>query len=482
MDSKALDYEIGIVKAVKQYLVSIEGLPSARVHDVVVRDDGARALVSSLRHDAVEVMMLDQSDVAPGQTFVLKPQVSELYFGPQLLGRVVNALCDPVDGKGALPPKNTRLVLDQGAGVVAERALVTEQLETGYAMTDTVLPIGKGQRQLLMGPVQSGVEVFAVNVVKQQAAVGTVCIYVLVGKQPAYIERVARELVASDGGMHSVVIACGAYDGTPQNTIAPAVGVSLAEYFARTGSHVLLVLDDLYTHAKYIREVSLHEGQLPGRESYPGDIFYRQAQLIERAGSFQNAGTITMLPMLQTNMEGYADLITTNIMGTTDGHLAFSTSLYAQGMFPSIVDDESVTRVGRHTQSVVQKQLSTAIVTALSHAREQERVSQFGSELIGAAADVVRTGSILRVLLRQQVADRLDWHVTAALLALPFTTLATEKDAEFFSIHRSAIVEALQTDAACKKVVAQVEHAKDLVAFLEAAETIVPNIESICHS
>lgn len=482
MSSESLVHEIGIVKAVKQYLVSIEGLPSAHVHDMIERDDGARALVSSLRHDAVEAMMLDQCDVAPGQTFLLKKQVPQLYFGTRLLGRVVNALCDPLDGKGALPPKNTHLILDKMAGVVAQRALVTKQLETGYAMTDTVLPIGKGQRQLLMGPVQSGVEVFAMQVAKQQADIDTICIYVLVGKQPSYIERVARELISSDAGTRSVVIACGAYAGTPQNTIAPAVGVSLAEYFAEKGSHVLLVLDDLYTQAKYIREISLHEGQLPGRESYPGDIFYRQAQLIERAGSFRDAGTITMLPILQTDMEGHTDLITTNIMGTTDGHLAFSSSLYAQGVFPSIVDDESVTRVGRHTQCPVQKQLSTAIVTTLSQAREQERVSQFGSELSGAAADAVRVGKILRVLLRQEVASRMRWQVTTTLLALPFTTLATEKDADFFSTYRKKLVDALQTDKACRAVVEQIEDTPDLAAFLETVEGIVPVLRTICQS
>lgn len=482
MHSEPLEHEIGIVKAVKQYLVSIEGLPSAHVHDVVKRDDGARALVTSLRHDAVEAMMLDQCDVAPGQTFLLQQQTPQLYFGPQLFGRVVNALCDPVDGKGALPPKNAHLELDRSAGVVAERALVTEQLETGYSMTDTVLPIGRGQRQLLMGPVQSGVEVFATEVMKQQAAVHGVNIYVIVGKQPAYIERVARDLFSADGADRTILVVSGAYDGTPLNTITPAVGVSLAEHFGRQGEHVLLVVDDLYAHAKYVREVSLQEGQLPGRESYPGDIFYRQAQLIERAGSFKDAGTITFLPMLQTDMEGYADLITTNIMGTTDGHLAFSSALYAQGAFPSIVDDESVTRVGRHTQYVVQKQLSTAIITALSQAKAQERIAQFGTDVSGSTAEAIRIGAMLRTLLRQSEGDRLDRCVQATLLSLPFTTFAQDKDASFFDVYRTQLVHALEHDAACKPVVHKVETAPDLGTFLEALEGIVSHITKACRS
>lgn len=482
MHSEPLEHEIGIVKAVKQYLVSIEGLPSARVHDVVVRDDGARALVTSLRHDAVEAMMLDRCDVSPGQTFLLQQQTPQLYFGSQLFGRVVNALCDPVDGKGALPPKNTHLELDRGAGVVAERALVTEQLETGYSMTDTVLPIGRGQRQLLMGPVQSGAEVFAAEVMKQQqASIQGVNIYVIVGKQPAYVERVARDLLSA-AAERTILVVSGAYDGTPLNTITPAVGVSLAEHFARQGEHVLLVIDDLYMHAKYIREVSLQQGQLPGRESYPGDIFYRQAQLIERAGSFKDAGTITLLPMLQTDMEGYADLITTNIMGTTDGHLAFSAALYAQGAFPPVLDDESVTRVGRHTQCVVQKQLSTAIVTALSQAKAQERISQFGTDVAGGTAEVIRTGAMLRTLLRQDEGERLDWRLQVTLLALPFTTFAQGKDASFFETFRAQIMHALEQEKSCTAVVRMVETAPDLGTFLEALEGVVSHITEVCRS
>lgn len=475
-----LQKEVGLVRATKHYLVSIEGLPNAHMHDIVLAEDGSRALVSSLRHDAVEVMMLDSTDIRPGQRFELSQESLQLTLGECLFGRVVNALTDAVDGKGRLPPKNSPIILEREAGDVASRKAITEQFLTGYLMTDTVLPIGKGQRQLLMGPIQSGIDVFCREVIQNQAGRNVACIYVAVGKSPTQIRRFAEDLYKGPAAEYACIVASTSEDTAPLNSIAPAVGLQIAEYFCEAGRDVLLVIDDLYTHAKYLREIGLLEGRLPGRESYPGDIFYQQAHLIERGGNFMNKGSITFLPVLQTNLESYTDLIMTNVMGTTDGHLSFSSSRFAQGIFPPVHEEESVTRVGKHTQTVVQKQLSTSVTATLAEARMQEKFLQFGTQVSESSRSVISMGRILRVLLNQTQGLRLDPEVQVLLLGIVFTTFINEKDETYFKTNFARLCDAFANNKAFTEVRDRVKTDTDLDLFLQALEARVKPLQKIC--
>ncbi len=474
--------EMGIVRATKHYLLSIEGLPSARVHDIVLGEDGSRALVTSLSHDAVEAILLDRTDVRPGQRFELRTQENQMAIGPHLFGRVINALGDPLDGRGGFPPKNAPFVLEREAGGLVSRAAIHEQLVTGFSMIDTVLPIGKGQRQLLMGPVQSGIDVFCRQVMRNQFDERMVCIYASIGKPMAYIERLAQGLFRdSPAGGRTCVIASTAHDPTPLNIVVPSVALYIAEWFCDAGRDILLVLDDLYTHAKYLRELGLLEGRLPGRESYPGDIFYQQAHLIERAGIFAGKGSITLLPVLQTDLESATDLIMTNIMGTTDGHLSFSSALYSQGTFPPVLEEESVTRVGKHTQSVVQKQLSTAVISLLTEAKEQERFSQFGTQLSEATRDSVEMGRMVRALLSQPSDVYLGTAVQAILFGLVFTKFSTGKQSDFFRRNREPLTQAIQMRAELTPLREQVATAPSLEVFLAAIESNLSFFEQVCQ-
>lgn len=482
MRNQPLQKEVGLVRATKHYLVSIEGLPSARVHDIVESEDGARALVGSLRHDAVEAMMLDNTDIRPGQRFSLTDATMQLSIGTHLFGRIVNALTDPLDGKGALPPKNAPLVLERDAGEVAGRHPITEQFLTGYMMTDTVLPIGRGQRQLLMGPIQSGVDTFCREVIQHQVGREMACIYVTVGKTPTYVRRFAERLYAGPAKEYACIIASTSEDTAPLNSIAPSVGMQVAESLCAQGTDVLLILDDLYTHAKYLREIGLLTGRLPGRESYPGDIFYQQAHLIERAGSFSDKRSITLLPVLQTDMESYADLIMTNVMGTTDGHLSFSSKRYAQGIFPPIKETESVTRVGKHTQSIVQKQLSTAITTLLADVAEQKRFVQFGTQVSEATRSLLHMGDIVRMLLDQDEGVRFEKDIQVLLLGLVFTTFVEGKEVEVFKKDAVALGGAFVKDIAFMDIRESVHSAPDLNTFLQLLETRMPVFSKICQT
>jgi F-type H+-transporting ATPase subunit alpha len=481
MYADTLEKEIGFVRANKHYLLSIEGLPSARVYDIIRNEQGGRAIVTALSHDAVEAMVLDPMEPKPGQQFELSERGKQFSIGDYLFGRVINALGDPIDGKGAFPPKNMPLSLEVEAPGLAGRASISKQLVTGYGMTDTILPIGKGQRQLLMGPVRSGADVFARETIRHQAQQGVICIYAAVGKPATYIREAADHLLEGETAAYTVILAVSADDPTPQIRIAPSVALMLAEYWCDQGKDVLLVIDDFYTHAKYLREAALLEGKLPGRESYPGDIFYQQAHLIERAGSFEGKGTITMFPLLQTDLESYTDLITTNIMGTTDGHVSFSSELYAQGVFPSITEHESVTRVGKHAQSVVQKQLSTAIASVLADARAQERFAQFGTQLSETAQSVLRTGDVLRFLLNQDEDEFQSVEAQAIVLSLPLTSFATDKDKTFFEKNRKGLVEAASTHKDTEPLRKAVHELGGHAEFLGLLEKFTPFFLKLCQ-
>lgn len=481
MQHKTFEKEIGLVRATKHYLVSIEGLPSVKVHDIVVNEDGKRALVTALSHDAVEAMMLDPVDVFPGQRFEALSNTPQLSVGEHLFGRIINALGDPIDKKGGFPPKNAPLILERDAGDLASREPIHEQLETGFSMVDTVLPLGKGQRQLLMGSVRSGTEVFCQSTIHNQLGKNVVCIYVTIGKPVTYVYRVARGLFKEDTQKYTVMVASTSEDPAPLSTIAPSVGLYIAEHFCAEGRDVLLIFDDLYTHAKYLREIALLEGHLPGRESYPGDIFYKQAHLIERAGNFKDKGSVTLLTLLQTDIESTTDLIMTNVMGTTDGHFAFSPELYARGIFPPILEEESVTRVGKHTQSIVQKQLSTAIATLLADAKEQEKYTQFGTQVSETTQNVIKMGASLRMLLNQSEEEHLDIETQAVLLSLVFTSFSSDKDATFFSQKYDQLSKGIQKEREFRELRSSVREEKSFDQFLAKVEKHIPSVAKLCH-
>ena len=481
MSERTLQKEVGLVRANKQYLVSIEGLPSARVHDIIVNKDGKRALVTALSHDAVEAMTLDQMEVKPGQQFEIYPETNQLSIGGHMFGRIINALGDPIDSLGAFPPKNSPFVLEKEAGDLAGRESIHQQFVTGFSMIDTVLPLGKGQRQLLMGSVRSGTETFCKKVIHNQSTSDMICIYATIGKPETYVRRLASDILNNETKKNTIILASTSEDPVPLSTIAPSVALYIAEHFCEEGKDVLLIFDDLYTHAKNLREIALLEGHLPGRESYPGDIFYKQAHLIERAGNFKGKGSITLLPILQTDIESTTDLIMTNIMGTTDGHYLFSPERFARGIFPPVQEEESVTRVGKHTQSVVQKQLSTAIVSLLADASEQRKYTQFGTQVSEATRSVINMGESVRFILNQDEEEKLSLETQAILLSLVFTTLSTGKDAGFFSKNyeglRDTITKRKEFEGLRKAV-----HEKDsLDAFIAEMEKHTQLFKKVCR-
>lgn len=435
--------EIGFVKEAKRYLVSIEGLPSAKVHDIIISENGSRAIVRALDNERVTALLLDLVPVRTGERFTFSQDTNLFPIGSQLFGRIINPLGDPVDGGGSFTGEKVPIEMEVDAPGIENRTLIQDQIETGVTMVDTLIPIAKGQRQLLFGPMNSGMTTFLTETILNQQKLGVICIYVAIGKPINDLRKITDAIVGDGNDSKTIVISALSDEPAPIVFLAPTVAYTIGDYFRARGEDVLIILDELGAHAKYLREISLLEGRLPSTESYPGDVFYQHAHLMERSGHFDEelgGGTVTTLPIIETDFKNFSDLIPTNLMACTDGHLAFSSELYSEGVYPSISLEESVTRVGRQSQVLLQKQLTSRIQILLGRYKEQKEYAQFSSQLTRDARIILQQGEMIEELLRQTPLLGIPLGVQVPLLALTFTSFLANKDVEFVHKNKDAII------------------------------------------
>ena len=482
---KTLQKEIGFVVDAKGYLLSLEGLPSARINDIIEDDNGNRAIVFSIEQDHVKTLLLGSTLSKAGDRFFLSKSKLLFTLGEHLFGRIINPFGVPIDGAGSFPRGDIALEFDKTASGIHTRAEINQPLRTGITLIDTLFPIGKGQRQLLFGPTSSGKTTFIRDIIINQKNKNVICIYVGIGKPFSYIERFANSIFSKGADSYSVIMSAFADDVTPINIITPTAGMLIAEYFAGQGRDVLLILDDLGTHAKYLREVSLLMEMIPGRQSYPGDIFYQHAHLIERAGNFNEhagSGSITLLPVLETDIENFTDLIPTNLMAMTDGHLFFSPTRRAEGYYPPIATDQSVTRVGRQTQTLLQKQLSTRVMALLAEYKKQQEYTQFGTSVSLKTRHTLQQGALALELLRQEPLSNLEYETQIIFLCLLFSTFLSHRDASVTRKNRENIITAIQTDSHLAETRSLVQKSDTtLDVMLKELEKNVHTLESVCR-
>lgn len=450
-----LNKEVGFVVSVNNYLVTLEGLPSARVNDIVIGKDGGRAQVFSLEGNYIQALMLETQSPKPGDTFTLCEEGIKLPLCDGLLGRTVNPLGVPIDGKAPLPKGGQKLELDVVAPGISHRDMITDQLATGFAVVDTLLPLAKGQRELIIGDARSGKSSFLLDIIVNQKGKNVICVYGAIGKPEIDIKRFAAALSAAGADAYTTILAATGSSPTPLITIAPSVAFSIAEYFAGQGRDVLIILDDLGVQAKYLREIALLSKQIPGRESYPGGIFYAHSHLMERAGRFTDlkGTTITLLPVIEIDVESFTNLIPTNLMSQTDGHLLFSAALRAQGQYPSIEWDRSVTRVGRQTQPTILKALGSKVRALLAEYQELQRYITFEAELSPESQLKIKQAGMVLEILRQENEAALELTIQAALLASVFTAYLGGKEVSFMHENKRKIIKALQTDPVLTQII-----------------------------
>lgn len=476
--------EVGYVTAIRDFLISLDGFPSIRINDMVESESGVRGWVNSISQDQIEVLMLDEGKILPKQLFKKVPFRLGIGVGDFLLGRAINPLGIPIDGKGMLSKEKVTkiLELEQSAPGLETREFISEQFLTGITLIDTLIPLGKGQRELVLGDAHSGKTGFLIDVLINQKNTGVICIYASIGKPAVSVRNLIDILRSNNALSNTVIVATSSSEMAPLIFLTPKTAFSIAEYFQHQGKDVLLILDDLGTHAKIYREIALLGNKSPGRESYPGDIFYQHSHLLERAGNFlpgYGGGSITALPVIELNLNDFTTLIPTNVMSMTDGHLLFKSSLRSQGQIPSIDISLSVSRVGRQTQDPVSNSLSTKVRQILSDAADLETISRFSSELPPETQLVLRRKDLILEILKQDPLSPTSKPIQVILLALPFTAFFKDKTRVFMEKYKRKITEGFLSDPQLIKVsqsISQLKTATELINLLEGAGPILTKI------
>ena len=376
--------ETGSVILVGDGIARVYGLRNCMSGELLEFEDGSFGLAQNLEEETVSVAVLsDNNDIREGTQVKRTGRVLSVPVGEALLGRVVDALGSPIDGKGAVACEITRPVEADAPGII-ERKGVTVPLQTGIKAIDSMIPIGRGQRELIIGDRQTGKTEIAIDTIINQKNEGVICIYVAIGQKNTSVVRIANELARSGAMEYTIIVSASASESAPLQYIAPYSGCAMAEYFREQGKDVLIIYDDLSKHAVAYRALSLLIRRPPGREAYPGDVFYLHSRLLERAACVApeyGGGSITALPIIETQAGDVSAYIPTNVISITDGQIFLETELFHAGIMPAINPGISVSRVGGSAQLKSMKKVSGELKLLYSQYRELQSFAQFGSDL-----------------------------------------------------------------------------------------------------
>ena len=396
--------EIGRVSAVGDGVASVEGLPGVGSQELVIFDSGARGTAFSLLADRVEIMLIDRSElVKSGERVRRTGDVVSVPVGKTLLGRVVDPLGRPRDGRGTIDANEVRPIERASPGIM-DRTGVNRPLQTGVQIIDALVPIGRGQRELIVGDRQTGKTAIAVDTIINQRDTGVLCVYCAVGQRMAGVARVVEDLRRFDVLEQSVVVVSTEDDPPGANVICPYAATSIAEFFVDQGRDVLIVYDDLTRHARSYRELSLLLRRPPAREAYPGDIFYVHSRLLERATQMDDehgGGSLTALPIVETEEENLSAYIPTNLVSITDGQVYLSPTLNQKGVLPAVDVGKSVSRVGGAAQADSYRAVAGDLRLAYSQFEELESFARFGVRLDPETQKTLARGRRVRELLKQ---------------------------------------------------------------------------------
>lgn len=398
--------ETGVVLSVGDGIARIYGLERAMVSELVEFPNGVMGLVLNLEEDSVGVAVLgEDKEIREGDIVKRTGRIIQVPVGEGLLGRVVNPLGEPLDGKGPIEAKEYRPIERKAPGVV-ERQPVKEPLRTGIKAIDSMIPIGRGQRELILGDRQTGKTAIVVDTILSQKDQGVYCIYVAIGQRQASIAQVVDKLRQYGAMDYTTVVAASASDPASLQYIAPYAGCTMGEYFRDNGMHALVIYDDLSKHAVAYRQLSLLLRRPPGREAYPGDVFYLHSRLLERAAKLSDekgGGSLTALPIIETQAGDISAYIPTNVISITDGQIYLETDLFYAGFRPAINVGLSVSRVGGNAQIKAMRQVAGRLRLELAQYRELAAFAKFASELDKATqAQLIRGERLMEILKQEQ--------------------------------------------------------------------------------
>ena len=412
-DEISKDQEVGTVISVGDGIATVYGIDHAMYGEVVTFENGLKGMVQDVRANSMGCILFGKdTGIKEGTKVARTGKQAGIPVGDKFIGRIVNALGEPIDGKGEIQAEEYRPIENPAPGII-DRKSVTVPLETGILSIDSMFPIGRGQRELIIGDRQTGKTSIATDTIINQKGKDVICIYVAIGQKASTVAKVVSNLEKYCAMEYTTVFSATASDCAPLQYIAPYAGTALAEYFMYQGKDVLIVYDDLSKHAVAYRALSLLLERSPGREAYPGDVFYLHSRLLERSSRLSEeagGGSITALPIIETQAGDVSAYIPTNVISITDGQIFLESDLFFSGMRPAVNVGLSVSRVGGAAQTKAMKKASGSVRIDLAQYREMEVFTQFSSDLDEATTAQLKYGSCLMELLKQPLCSPLSLH------------------------------------------------------------------------
>ena len=412
-DEISKDQEVGTVISVGDGIATVYGIDHAMYGEVVTFENGLKGMVQDVRANSMGCILFGKdTGIKEGTKVARTGKQAGIPVGDKFIGRIVNALGEPIDGKGEIQAEEYRPIENPAPGII-DRKSVTVPLETGILSIDSMFPIGRGQRELIIGDRQTGKTSIATDTIINQKGKNVICIYVAIGQKASTVAKVVSNLEKYGAMEYTTVFSATASDCAPLQYIAPYAGTALAEYFMYQGKDVLIVYDDLSKHAVAYRALSLLLERSPGREAYPGDVFYLHSRLLERSSRLSEeagGGSITALPIIETQAGDVSAYIPTNVISITDGQIFLESDLFFSGMRPAVNVGLSVSRVGGAAQTKAMKKASGSVRIDLAQYREMEVFTQFSSDLDDATKAQLAYGGCLMELLKQPLCSPLSLH------------------------------------------------------------------------
>ncbi len=447
--------EIGYIAELRPGIVSVEGLPKVKLFELVLLEDGTQGQVIGMSRDRVDLILFTNASVKVGMKVARTNERLQIPVGEGLCGTTVSPLGVRLDSIEPIKAKETRSIDTRPAGIMA-RVPISKPLETGVSIVDTVVPLARGQRELVIGDRKSGKTSFLLQSVISQARQGVVCIYCAVGKRETDIKHLEENFNKNGIRNKTVIVAASSTESSGLQFLAPYSAMTIAEYFRDQGQDSLVVFDDLTSHANIYREISLLLRRFPGRSAYPGDIFYTHARLLERGGNFKvgtGSASISCFPVVQSVIGDLAGYITTNVMSMTDGHIFFDMQLFDQGRRPAVNPFLSVTRVGLQAQTPLLRDLSRQLSSFLVYYERIKQYTHFGSEVSQSVRDAIGLGERIFVFFQQLPTEIVPMTVNVYTLALLWTGLWSDQTAIKLKPILRSIVDRYQKDANFKKAI-----------------------------
>ena len=404
--------EVGQVLSIGDGIARIYGLDNVQAGEMVMFDDGTKGMALNLEDDNVGVVLFgSDANIKEGDTVKRTNAIVDVPVGKELLGRVVDALGNPIDGKGNIESKDRSRIEVKAPGIIPRKS-VSEPMQTGLKAIDSLIPVGRGQRELIIGDRQTGKTAIAIDTIINQKTINEsddeskklYCVYVGIGQKRSSIAQTVKALEDAGAMAYTTVVAATASDAAPLQFLAPYTGCSMGEYFRDNGMHALIIYDDLSKQAVAYRQMSLLLRRPPGREAFPGDVFYLHSRLLERAAKLNDengGGSLTALPVIETQANDVSAFIPTNVISITDGQIFLETELFNQGIRPAVNVGLSVSRVGSAAQTKAMKKVAGSIKLELAQYREMAAFAQFGSDLDASTQKLLNRGSKLTELLKQ---------------------------------------------------------------------------------